>query len=253
LSFEGALQELATVLTQVATAQLAAAGVPDDLPDRGDVLEAAQALDPEAVQLFYQIAVNGRRDLDLAPDEFAGFTMTLLRMLAFAPGGAADPRPEPARDRTDGKPAPARAAAPPPQESVASAPSLREPPPLDWRELIAELALSGMAKQLAAHSELLGVEGNRYAFSVPEAHRHLLDKAYQERIAAALTAHVGRPVRVEFALGGGTGNSPAEKQSREAGARQARAIEAIESDPFVRDLIENFDARLNDSSIRPRG
>jgi DNA polymerase-3 subunit gamma/tau len=110
-----------------------------------------------------------------------------------------------------------------------------------------------MAKQLAAHSELLRVEGDRYVFGLPEAHRHLLDKAYQERIAAALSAHLARPVRVEFALGGGTGNSPAELRSREAGERQTRAIEAIESDPFVRDLIENFDARLNDSTIRPRG
>ncbi|MFZ5556880.1 MAG: DNA polymerase III subunit gamma/tau [Pseudomonadota bacterium] len=258
LSFDAALQELAALLTQVATAQVAAAAVPDDLPDRSEVLEAAQALGPDDVQLYYQIVVNGRRDLDLAPDEFAGFAMTLLRMLAFAPGGGSEPRrlqspPSRAAGTADAAPAPAGAAdAGAGSREADAAPVLREPAPLDWHSLVGTLGLAGMAKQLAAHSELLRVDGNRYVFGLPEAHRHLLDKVYQERIAAALSGHVGRPVRVEFTLGGGTGNSPAELQSRAAGERQARAIEAIESDPFVRDLIENFDARLNDSSIRPR-
>jgi DNA polymerase-3 subunit gamma/tau len=257
LSFDAALLELAALLTQVATAQVAAAGVPDDWPDRAAVLEAAQALNPEDVQLYYQIAVNGRRDLDLAPDEFAGFSMTLLRMLAFSPGGAAEPkRPgTPLNCATAGGPPPAAEAVAEARTATSGpdgAPSLREPAPLDWQSLVGELALSGMAKQLAAHCELLRVQGDRYLFGLPEAHRHLLDRAYQDRIAAALSGYAGRPVRVEFALGGGTGNSPAEKQSRAAGERQARAIEAIESDPFVRDLIENFDARLNDSSILPR-
>jgi DNA polymerase-3 subunit gamma/tau len=252
LSFDAALQELAGLLTQVATAQAAPAAVPDDLADRAQVLEAARLLPPEDVQLYYQIVVGGRRDLDLAPDEFAGFSMTLLRMLAFSPGDGGELRRPPAA-------APTAAGAPPPPREAA--PVAREPAPAgrpagapaDWHDLLGALALSGMAKQLAAHSELLRVEGDRYVFGLPEAHRHLLDKAYQERIAAALSAHLARPVRVEFALGGGTGNSPAELRSREAGERQTRAIEAIESDPFVRDLIENFDARLNDSTIRPRG
>jgi len=45
----------------------------------------AQRISPETLQLYYQIALLGRRDISLAPDEFAGFTMSLLRMLAFTP------------------------------------------------------------------------------------------------------------------------------------------------------------------------
>ncbi|MFC5474912.1 DNA polymerase III subunit gamma/tau [Paraherbaspirillum soli] len=90
LSYSSALQDLGTLLHRIALAQSVPAAVPDDLPERDDVIRLAAAFDAEEVQLFYQIAVHGRNELGLAPDEYAGFSMTLLRMLAFRPqaGGA---------------------------------------------------------------------------------------------------------------------------------------------------------------------
>lgn len=85
LSFSTALQDLASLLHRVAWAQFAPASVLDEWPEAGDLRRFAQALEPEQVQLFYQIATLGRAELGLAPDEYAGFTMTLLRMLAFEP------------------------------------------------------------------------------------------------------------------------------------------------------------------------
>ena len=85
LSYEAALHELAHLLHQVAVAQQVPSAIADDLPARDSILSIAQTLSPEDTQLYYQIALHGRRDLPLAPDEYAGFTMTLLRMLAFAP------------------------------------------------------------------------------------------------------------------------------------------------------------------------
>ncbi len=85
LSYEAALHELAHLLHLIAVAQQVPAAVADDLPLRENILAVAQALSPEDAQLYYQIALHGRRDLPLAPDEYAGFSMTLLRMLAFAP------------------------------------------------------------------------------------------------------------------------------------------------------------------------
>ncbi|MDP5008333.1 MAG: DNA polymerase III subunit gamma/tau, partial [Glaciimonas sp.] len=90
LSYSAALQDLGTLLHHVALAQTVPAALADDLPEREDVLRLAAAFDAEEVQLFYQIVVHGRNELGLAPDEYAGFSMTLLRMLAFRPqqGGA---------------------------------------------------------------------------------------------------------------------------------------------------------------------
>lgn len=87
LSFEAALNDLAQLLHQVAMAQTVPDSVADDLPEREALLNLAQKIQPETLQLYYQIALLGRRDIGLAPDEFAGFTMSLLRMLAFTPNG----------------------------------------------------------------------------------------------------------------------------------------------------------------------
>jgi DNA polymerase-3 subunit gamma/tau len=85
LSWSAALQDLGTLLNRIAIAQAVPAALPDDLPELEDIQRLAAQFSAEDVQLFYQIVVHGRQELGLAPDEYAGFTMTLLRMLAFTP------------------------------------------------------------------------------------------------------------------------------------------------------------------------
>jgi DNA polymerase-3 subunit gamma/tau len=130
LSYSAALQDLGTLLHQIALAQTVPAALSDDLPQRDDILRLAQQFDAEQVQLFYQIVVHGRNELGLAPDEYAGFSMTLLRMLAFRPlsatsGAAAPSTPVPAA-RPAGRPgAPTALLSASPQASVTSAPVVR--------------------------------------------------------------------------------------------------------------------------------
>ncbi|WP_321903355.1 DNA polymerase III subunit gamma/tau [Burkholderia cenocepacia] len=133
LSFSTALQDLASLLHRIAWAQFAPGSVLDEWPEAADLRRFAETLSPEQVQLFYQIATVGRAELGLAPDEYAGFTMTLLRMLAFepavgagsAPGGqpSVPPRAVPAPRATA---APAAAAAKP----VSAAPASAARPPV---------------------------------------------------------------------------------------------------------------------------
>ncbi len=85
ISFEAALNDLANLLHQIAMAQTVPDSIANDLPERPLLLDLAQKLSAETLQLYYQITLLGRRDIGLAPDEYAGFTMTLLRMLAFMP------------------------------------------------------------------------------------------------------------------------------------------------------------------------
>lgn len=113
LSFSTALQDLASLLHRIAWAQFAPGSVLDEWPEAADLRRFAQTLSPEKVQLFYQIATVGRAELGLAPDEYAGFTMTLLRMLAFEPavGSGSAPGGEPAVPRGVPAAAPRAAAA----------------------------------------------------------------------------------------------------------------------------------------------
>ncbi|MBR7744955.1 DNA polymerase III subunit gamma/tau [Undibacterium baiyunense] len=89
LSYKAALQDLGSMLHQIAIAQMVPAALADDLPERTELLRLAQSFNKEEVQLYYQIAVHGRNEIGLAPDEYAGFSMTLLRMLAFRPSSIA--------------------------------------------------------------------------------------------------------------------------------------------------------------------
>ena len=91
IAFDAALGDLANLLQQVAMTQVVPNSIALDLPERPALLELAQQLSPEKVQLYYQIALLGRRDIGLAPDEYAGFTMSLLRMLAFNQSDTASP------------------------------------------------------------------------------------------------------------------------------------------------------------------
>ncbi|NIF73242.1 DNA polymerase III subunit gamma/tau, partial [Burkholderia sp. Ap-962] len=125
LSFSTALQDLAGLLHRIAWAQFAPASVLDEWPEAGDLRRFADLLSPEQVQLYYQIATVGRGEMGLAPDEYAGFTMTLLRMLAFEPagpgGGGAVPGVSPTAAGNRRATAPAGAAAAPRVASSASA------------------------------------------------------------------------------------------------------------------------------------
>ncbi|MGX4641946.1 DNA polymerase III subunit gamma/tau, partial [Massilia sp. SYSU DXS3249] len=112
LSYNGALQDLGTLLHRIALAQSVPAAVPQDLPELADILRLAGLFDAQEVQLYYQIAVHGRNEIGLAPDEYAGFTMTLLRMLAFRPGqGGAERTAAPAATAAPRAMAPAARAA----------------------------------------------------------------------------------------------------------------------------------------------
>ncbi len=90
--FGGVLDDLASALHQLQLLQLIPDYQPADGADDDHALATLAAqVAPEDVQLYYQIAIAGRRDLTLAPDARTGFEMALLRMLAFRPEGAASP------------------------------------------------------------------------------------------------------------------------------------------------------------------
>jgi DNA polymerase-3 subunit gamma/tau len=144
LSYNGALRDLGTLLHRIALAQSVPAALPDDLPERADILRLADLFDAEEVQLFYQIVVHGRNELGLAPDEYAGFSMTLLRMLAFRPAdGGALPPPTPAA-----RPAPAPAArlSAAPQAVTSSAPVARPTTPVNAARAAAMDAVRGITR-----------------------------------------------------------------------------------------------------------
>jgi DNA polymerase III subunit gamma/tau len=242
LSFEGALQDIATLLHRLALLQTVPEAIADDDPDRAALEELVHQFGADELQLYYQIALQGRDDLGLAPDEYAGFTMTLLRLLAFAPAEQATTADPPAA-RTRHEPGAAVAGA--------ISGSKKNSGDLAWPELVEQLALTGMARMLAQHCELIAQGTARIELAIAQAHQHLLDKPYQDRLKAALEQHFGTSTRLTIRLADSTRDSPAALTDREKQQRQAQAIAIIEQDPFVREIVEDFDAQVVESSIKP--
>ncbi|MEN3354043.1 MAG: polymerase subunit gamma/tau [Betaproteobacteria bacterium] len=254
LSFEMALQDLGTLLHRLALLQRVPQAIADDDPDAETLRELAALFSAEDLQLYYQIAVQARSEIGLAPDEYAGFTMALLRMLAFAP--AADepsPRatPAPVAKPAFSGTAPRGQSDASERREVSAAEAANGDGSVPWVDIVEQLGITGMARMLAQHCELTRRDASRIELMLPKAHERLLEKAYQERLKAALQKRFGETVRVSISVGEGSGSSPVAIAQRERERQQARAIADIEQDPFVRELVENFDARVNESSIKP--
>src|SRR5438552_11746877 len=229
LSFDAALGDLASLLLKVALAQTVPGTIAED-PERARLGELAAAIDPESVQLYYQIALQGREDLPLAPDEHGGFVMTLLRMLAFRPAGAGQAIESPAAKR--------------------SLPKSGSPKAAGWPELVQQLPVAGAARELARNAELARREGNNFELVVPKAKAPLAERSYTEKLKAALEQHLGGAVTIKVTVGETTGASAAAIEAGERAARHEAAAQAVQSDGFVKDLVNLFDAKVVDSTIK---
>jgi DNA polymerase-3 subunit gamma/tau len=251
LSFESALAEIASVLQKVSLAQAVPGSAPEGA-DQARIEELAGRFDAEEVQLCYQIAIRGRDDLPLAPDPHSGFVMTLLRMLAFtgeAPvSGGAKPHAAPRRAESA---APARNPAKPAAGATTGALLAKPASNGSWETMVGALGISGIARELARHCELVSVDDAAVTLRLAELHKHLASKLAQEKIQAALGEHYQRPLRLNIEIGKPATMTPAAKEQSEKEARQARAVASIEQDSFVREMVETFDARINDASIKP--
>ena len=281
-SFAQGLRDLASLLHRIALVQRVPAGGAGDDPEAADVARLAQRFAADEVQLYYQIALHGRNELHLAPDEYAGFTMALLRMLAFAPDLAAG---EAAPMRTAALVAskPPRAAVPAPvaqafpsvarpsspasapaavpaSAAVAAAPAADTGAPMaapaaraafdgDWPALVARLPVQGLPRQLAAVAQLISHEGDVFRLRVPN--RTLAEAGTIERLKNGLAQHFGRPVRLSVEVGATAGPTAAGLAEQARADRQRRAEEAIFGDPFVQQLIDDFGAQVDRDSIRP--
>ena len=287
LSFDGGLQELATLFHRIALAQFAPEALLEDA-ERARLAPYAQALDAEFLQLAYQIAIHGRDELSLAPDDYAGFVMTLLRLHAFRPERAGLVKAV-ANAATKGTGAPAHPATLAEPPTIAKRPALVPPaatasqrastgaevaqpdspdasrgaaavPPApvaavalddDWHALLARLPLSGMAKQLAQHCELSERTESAIRLRLSPVHKHLLGKPQQDKLQAELQASAGRPLRLEIDVAEPASETPAARSRNVQRERQERAIASIEQDPFVRDVVDLFDASIDESTIKP--
>jgi DNA polymerase-3 subunit gamma/tau len=243
------LDDFAALLTRVALRQIVPGYEGDELFDTALLDELAAAISAEDVQLYYQTAILGRRDLALAPDPRTGFQMSLVRMLAFRPAGGAGSSATPAAAgaRTAGSPGHSGS----PSGAPIVRPSAAGPiDPVQWARVIGDLDLSGAARQLASNCALLEHRGNTLRLGVdPKVAR---TPAQVERLAQALARYLALPiVKLEFADGASPVETPAQHGERRSAEALDAARRSLEDDPTVREMKSRFGATLHPESVRP--
>ncbi len=241
--FDQILENVLSCLHQIAITQTIQA-----LPEHHATIAAlAKRLSPEDVQLYYQIALIGRRDLSLAPTPRHGFEMIMLRMLAFKPATLIETKTAPATNTpriTPTKPIT-------PTEKPAAQPVTTPATIADnWTDILANLGLAGMTYALAANCALNSIIDNKIQLSLSKKHAPMLNPKSQERIQEALTRYFNKPMSLQITLSTAELNTSAKQQETAQKTRHASAVEAITADNHVQKIMDVFGATLDINSIK---
>jgi DNA polymerase-3 subunit gamma/tau len=254
------LQDLARTLQKIAVYQVVGAADAEDESEESEVAGFAANMPAEDVQLFYQTALMGRRDLNLAPDPRSGAEMTLLRMLAFRPAAddkAQNPAPrgpsgtatrsvraaEPPNPGPQGNATSPRAALSTPDAATAI---WQEP---DWPELVEKLPLKGATGMLAGNCAYLRRDGSTIYLSLDQRFESTLSKPRQASLGDVLSEWFGEELHVEITVGRTQSETPMQKKSRLGDEKLEAARASLEADPNIRALRDMFGAELKPESV----
>ena len=258
--FGGVLDELLRILHNIALMQIIGT-TGEESPDTGRFEEFAGILPPEDVQLYYQIGLSGKQEINLAPDLRSGFEMILLRMLAFrpeapagsqateskTPAGTAASRPA----KTGGKPK----SHPKAQQSAGKQESGKPAPvaaaDLDWAKFIGEMQLGGISRQLADNCTLESYTDNHLVLLLSEQHQALKTELSERRLQEALQQKYGAGLSLEIRVGEQQAETPAQRAARAESERLEDARRQMAGDPLVQAAQKHFDARLLEDSVKP--
>jgi len=245
------LEDLARVLQRIAVYQVVGSIDAEDELGEEALSGLAEALSPADVQLFYQTALVGRRDLHLAPDPRSGAEMTLLRMLAFRPAEASSGSGGTGSGRSTTHKTAAQSATPVAtvvQASATVASTSWDDP--DWHELVPQLGLSGAERLLAGSCALLRRDNNTVFFSLDPGAESYLTRQRKESLAKALSEHFGEPLVVDISIGKAEVESPMQAQNRQVDEQFAAERAKLEADPNIQALKTMFGAELSTESIK---
>jgi DNA polymerase-3 subunit gamma/tau len=264
--YDRALVELAAFLQRIAIAQIVPEAVQHEEEfDAQSLARLGQAMSAEDVQLYYQIALGGRRDLAMAPEPRLGFEMTLLRMLAFRPETAATAGGDLRRAPSSRAPAPAPAAQVAPAAQITPvAPVAAPAPPLaalaavpfainenSWPDVVAAAQLSGMARQFALNCVPASFENGVLTLRLDRSVDGRRSRAIEEKLLQGLAKYLGRDIRVIFEVADASLTTPARQRAMVEQDRAQRAVTAFEEDPAVKGLRERFGAEVDAASVKP--
>jgi DNA polymerase-3 subunit gamma/tau len=223
-----------------------------------DIIALSQQFEPEDVQLFYQIAIKGSEELQLAPTLAIGFEMMLLRMYAFRPAPQS-PRPalhyENQPSPIKQTPEPMAKQSPPsvvqkePEPITHTAPQNNAPNNESWGLVVPQLKLSGLTLTAAEHAELVSKSNAEVILRVSKGHLSLYTSAVIKRLEQALTGYYKETIKLKLRSDEAVLSSPAQQRTVAQNKMHEDAEQSLQNDPVFQQLQENFSAELVKNSI----
>ncbi len=217
----------------------------------------------EDLQLYYQIALMGRRDIEFAPDAKIGFDMTLLRLAAFEPLGS----PAALADTTDSAPgvatrnagAEAARGEPSPEQGQGSpriaaeaAGSMANAEPVqgdDWWEIVSAMAPAGVTAMILKNSNLTDRGAERWLIRLDQSHESLLNDKQRLEIGRLATSYAGSELRVDFEIGQLEIETPMAREARIAKETRQQAEATLMEDPNVQAMLNEFGGTLDSARL----
>lgn len=246
--FQQVLEEMISLLHRLALLQILPESVPSEMDTR--ISELAKATQPQQLQLFYQIALLGRRDLAISPAPRLGFEMTLLRMLAFTPNAPLQiPQNAAATKSAVTQPESVNASSEATQQAPAMARSeaTKQSPPLttDWATLLTQLKLTGMAQALAQNCTLVALHDNKIELALSAKHMPMVNAKLKERLTESVSTYFNRDMQLVITPTDADIATPAKQMQSEYDAKLSAAKQTIASDPLVQQLVAMYDATVD--------
>jgi len=261
--FSDILQQVLHILHQLALIQVVPTAIQSD--DAEILTELSTLFAAEELQLYYQIALLGQKDLTLSPDPKSGFEMVLLRMLAFTPqknrAGRVVQMPQ-VQKKVARVPNPLKAisiseATPAIAKSIST---IVEPiaPPLNalndnaqWSNIVQAMNLQGLTRELANNCLLLSVDDTTCQLILDSTQASIRSSRSEEKLQSALQKYYAKPLKLVITTEALSDDTPAVKIQKEKLSRQQEAVSDIENDLNIQALKTNFDARAIPGSIEP--
>ncbi len=258
--FASVLAELITTLHYLALLKQVPDAYEASMGEKARLDSLLQKLSAEEIQLYYQIALIGRRDLPLAPDQRNGLEMILLRMLAFrpqqgsevktaAPTGAA---PAATKPRAVEASSPASVAPSPVQAKAENNDkiSLSDLKPDNWHRVADALDCSGILKQLVDHCALLSTESGRIILALAPSHAAMLTTEREQQLQQKLVAYFSQDIKLQIQQDRVEAETPAARFDRQQKERLAQAQDDIINDDNVKNILDNFNAQVDMNSVQ---
>ncbi len=267
--FSKLLSELLTYLHNIALLQQVPQAYDEQMGDKERLMNLTKVITAEDIQLYYQIALVGQRDMVLAPNPKLGFEMVLLRMLAFRPGAvkkklinnkasnvletknltplAKEPQVQTTQANKKAEVSfnsdEAKDTSKPKKEVIDE----QDP----WGSLISIINVVGLDKQLLMNCVLINNNSSEYELALSPVNSSLLTRERKTKIEKIIAEAVGYQVSLNIKIKHTSGETLTEKNQRKVEENNLKAKESICNDKNVQDIIETFSASINNKSIKP--